>query len=465
MKKPILSFLGAVAPVLLMAQLTINVSSIPANTPPGSDIYVVGNFNNWNPSDPGTILSSSGNGSYTIVIDPPQGALEFKFTRGGWNTVEGNASGGYIPNREYSYNGQASTIDLVIAGWEDQIPVGGTAAPNVSILDPAFYMPQLQRNRRIWIYLPPDYQTSNKHYPVLYMHDGQNLFDVASSAFGEWEVDESLNTLFDEGDYGCIVIGIDNGEEKRLDEYSPWENPQYGGGEGEAYIDFIFETLKPYVDANFRTLPGRNTTAMMGSSMGGLITQYALIEHQDKLSKAGVFSPAFWFAGTASADHVTAIGKNHPVRVYFLAGGQEPASVTTNLNTVADAMLGVGFQLINQQRVFPSDGQHSEWFWRREFPDAYEWLFAGAVSASSEKNKSKYRIRVLPNPAGEWVQISGLKPDKPTRVQVWNGKGQLQRDTTLQVKEPLYTGDLPAGHYTVRARQGRGKWAVGKFVR
>ena len=90
----------------------------------------------------------------------------------------------------------------------------------------------------------------------------------------------------------CIVVGIDNGGADRLNEYSPWVNAQYGGGQGDEYIEFLVSTLKPYIDANYRTLPGRNTTGIMGSSMGGLISMYGFSERQDIFAKAGMFSPA-----------------------------------------------------------------------------------------------------------------------------------------------------------------------------
>ncbi|MBK8555192.1 MAG: alpha/beta hydrolase [Lewinellaceae bacterium] len=310
------------------AQLSITLTAVPANTPANANIYIVGNFNNWDAADPNYILTPQGNGQYSITINPSPGALEFKFTRGGWNTVEGNASGAYLPNRTYTYSGQPSNLNLTIASWED-LGVGGgggnsTAAANVYILSNNFYIPQLDRTRRIWVYLPPDYASSGKNYPVLYMHDAQNLFDAATSFSGEWEVDESLNLLFQQGDYGCIVVGIDNGGTHRLDEYSPWVNTQYGGGEGELYVDFMVNTLKPHIDSLYRTLPGRQATGIMGSSMGGLISMYALSERQDVFSKAGIFSPAFWFAGNEPANHVASSTKEGDVRVYFLAGGDEP---------------------------------------------------------------------------------------------------------------------------------------------
>ena len=168
------------------AQLTINVTSIPANTPANAKIHIVGTFNNWDPADATKTLTKNANGQYTITFTPPTGLMKFKFTRGSWATVEGNANGTFLPDRELTYSGQA-TVNLTILTWEDLgggSVGGGTAAPNVSILSNQFNIPQLNRKRRIWLYLPPDYQTTAKKYPVLYMHDAQNLFDSKTAAFG-----------------------------------------------------------------------------------------------------------------------------------------------------------------------------------------------------------------------------------------------------------------------------------------
>ena len=221
MHKHILLFLLFLLPLALSAQLTIQVTGIPANTPENEKIYVTGNFNDWNAADARYILTPTSPGQYSVTLHPAPGRIEYKFTRGGWPSVEGNASGKYQANHTADYSGQPQTVQVKILGWEDRSAGGGgSAAPNVFVLNQQFYMPQLKRNRRVWVYLPPDYATSNKRYPVLYLHDAQNLFDNQTSSFGEWQVDEALNKLFNQGDYGCIAIGIDNGGAKRL-EVSP----------------------------------------------------------------------------------------------------------------------------------------------------------------------------------------------------------------------------------------------------
>jgi predicted alpha/beta superfamily hydrolase len=454
----------------LSAQLTLVVTAIPANTPQGANIHVVGTFNNWAPDDPTKILAPIGNGQYSIVLNPAPGVVKFKFTRGSWASVEGNANGQFLPDRQVNYNGQPQTLTLSILSWEDLGGNGGnsSAAPNVSVMDPDFYIPELNRNRRIWLYLPPDYASSTKQYPVLYMHDGQNLFDNATAPFGEWGVDEALNTLHQQGDYGCIVVGIDHGGVDRLNEYSPWVNPQYGGGQGDEYLNFLVNTLKPYIDANYRTLPGRHSTGIMGSSMGGLISMYGLSERQDVFSKAGVFSPAFWFAGDNSANHVATHPKQGPAKVFFLAGGNEPAYVAQDMQEVASAMTTAGFGSAERISTVPPDGQHSEWFWRREFPAAYQWLFADAVSQTSTADDDDDALRVFPNPAGSWVRFADPERlgSSSVHLQILGTDGKLWRDTTQAASDPIWTGELPAGVYVLKVKRKNGRrWQTLRFTR
>ncbi|HLP94842.1 MAG TPA: alpha/beta hydrolase-fold protein [Saprospiraceae bacterium] len=455
------------------SQLTLRVTAIPLNTPQGANIHAAGTFNNWNPGDPATILTPSGTGQYQITLNPTPGEVKFKFTRGSWATVEGNANGGFLPDRVVNYNGQPTTIDLTILSWEDLGGSGGngTAAPNVLLLDNDFYIPQLDRYRKIWIYLPPDYNTTAKKYPVLYMHDGQNLFDQNTSAFGEWEVDESLNALHAQGDWGCIVVGIENGGQFRLDEYSPWVNPQYGGGEGDEYLAFIVNTLKPYIDANYRTLPGRITTAIAGSSMGGLISMYAFSERQDIFSKAGIFSPAFWFADNEPANHVASHLKQGNARVYFLAGADEENNgnqsnyVVEDMQAVSDAMSTAGFTPSEKSFNVISDGKHSEWFWAREFPDAYEWLFADFTTGSKEPSPLKSNLEIYPNPSQNWIYFSGVPENKPLELEIFRVDGTLLQQIKQSGAEPFWAGDLPAGFYLVKALIPDEGWKTAPFIR
>lgn len=448
----------------LFAQLTIKVTSIPASTPAGSTIHIAGDFQGWNPADPNSILTDLGTGQYQITINPPVGLIKFKFTRGSWATVEGTANGGFIPDRQYNYAGGVANLELTIAGWED-VSANSTAAANVHVLDDNFYMPQLNRYRRILIYLPPDYETTQKRYPVLYMHDGQNLFDAATSFSGEWEVDESLNQLHAQGDYGCIVVGIDNGEALRIDELAPWVNPNYNeGGEGGQYIDFIVETLKPFVDQNYRTLPGRDFTGIMGSSLGGLVSQYGIMEHQNVFSKAGIFSPAFWFNDPEIFDHSANTPKTNPLKIYQYAGQQEDnGSVVADVNLMENVLLGNSFGIGELYKSFSPNGTHSEPFWRAEFPDAYIWLFGGLnISASSETAKGK--LKLYPNPADSSLFIENLPNLPRLTYQVFTVGGQLMKKGRFEPNQSIDVSRLSAGTYILQVFSKKKQVASGQFL-
>ncbi len=454
--KLLTALFALVFPIFLFSQLTIRVTSIPANTPPGDKIYIAGTFNNWNEKDPNAILKSIGGGIYEVKINPPAGNLQYKFTRGTWQTVEGNASGGFQANHTYNYSGSATTFQTAILSWEGQ---GGSGGNGVSILSNDFYIPQLNRTRRIWIYLPPDYASTTKKYPVLYLQDGQNLFDE-NAPFGEWEVDESLNKLHAAGDYGCIVVGIDHGGVDRLNEYSPWVNSSYGGGQGEQYAKFIVETLKPHIDANFRTLSGRLTTGIGGSSMGALIAHYALLERQDVYSKAAIFSPAFWFGGNGSVNHSYANPKMEDIRVYFLAGGDEPQSVTTDAKAVENAMLNSGFWPHDINFKTPSDGAHSEWFWAREFPEAYVWLFKNTVTATKSAAAPPDEIGIFPNPAADILRLNNTSN---LHYKILNVNGLVVSDSTIAPGQSISVSELPNGFYYLNFEENGKSVGVRKF--
>lgn len=266
------------------------------------------------------------------------------------------------------------------APTDSAAPRAHTASPSVHVLSDSFAIPQLGRTRRVWIYLPPDYAKSHRRYPVVYMHDGQNVFDAATSYVGEWGVDESLDSLRRLGDRGAIVVAVDHGGDKRLDELDPWKNanPKFGGGEGDAYVNFLVQTLKPYVDAHYRTLPDRRHTTIAGSSLGGLISLYAALKHPNVFGNAGVFSCACWIARPgiyALARRAKRLAP--PTRFWFDVGMQETADSEQVLDQRAmiDTLVAAGYRPgIDLRAIESPDGKHSEWFWRREFPAAYLWL-------------------------------------------------------------------------------------------
>jgi predicted alpha/beta superfamily hydrolase len=448
---------------------TFIIESLPSNTPADASIYMVGSFNNWNPADPNYELQLNINNQlYTTVSG--SGSMLFKFTRGSWGQVEGNQNGGFLPDRSFQF-GSTDTLYITIQSWEDLGgTAGSTANEQVSILSSNFFIPQLNRSRRIWIYLPPDYQTeTDKHYPVLYMHDGQNLFDATTSFSGEWEVDESLTDLWtNENDYGCIVVGIDNGGVHRIAELTPWANAQYGGGDGSLYIDFIVETLKPYVDDNYRTFSDRNSTAIGGSSLGGLISYYGLFNRPEVFSKALVFSPSFWFNLNELNNFNNNIDFTEDYRLVLLGGQNEGGSMAANINAVESFLLENNFPESELLKQIDADGAHSEWYWRREFPDAYQWLFENySAPVSVQENLAKTAdIKIFPNPAREIITIEVQENWLGSEAIIYNVLGKKVTHFTIKEKlSSISVEPFVGGTYILQIKNRNGMQFTESFLK
>ena len=367
------------------AQLTIELT-VPESTPAGATVHVAGTFNGWNPGDPAYALADQGNDLWTITFPGSvRGFIQFKFTLGSWETVEQNAQGFDVPNRTFTIPATGSiTYTGSVATWRNvnvwPLP-NSTATPGVSILDFEFAMPQLNRTRRIWIYVPPDYDTTSKRYPVLYMQDGQNVFDTATSFAGEWEVDEALDELHLQGHWGAIVVAVANGEGNRADEYHPWVSA-FGGGQGDLYLDFLVDTLKPFIDANYRTLTNPRNTGIGGSSSAAVISFYGAMREPGVFGRSMPFSPAF-FVNPELSDFAAATTPQTPPQRFALVSGQNepvgglpPGIFADSQLAMVETLAAAGYDTASHVRslVF-ADGAHAEWFWRREFPDAFGFLF------------------------------------------------------------------------------------------
>ncbi len=229
--------------------------------------------------------------------------------------------------------------------------------------------PQLQVSKNIWVYLPIDYDKSSKKYPVIYMHDAQNLFDSKKAFAGEWQVDETLDSL----KMDVIVIGIEHGNEKRLDELTPFKNEKYGGGNAHLYMDFIVSTLKPYIDLNYRTKTTAKHTAIIGSSLGGLVSHYAILKYPTVFGKAAIFSPSFWY--TKDIYDLTEKTEKIKARLYYLCGDSESESMVSDvmqMHDLAEKRISKPSQV---KYVVIKGGKHNEKLWRENFGQAVLWLF------------------------------------------------------------------------------------------
>lgn len=244
-----------------------------------------------------------------------------------------------------------------------------TASAQISTFD--LEAPQINCKKKIWVYLPKSYTNKTyKKYPVIYMHDAQNLFDKKTAFADEWNVDETLDSL----NADVIVIGIEHGNEKRVDELTPYSNLKYGGGKGDNYLNFIVQTLKPAIDKMYRTKSDKKNTAIFGSSLGGLLSYYSILKYPNVFGKAAVFSPSFWF--NKSIFDLTKSTKKLKAKIYFLCGDNEDPTMVTDLNEMVYLIDSIRCHcLALNKTVIIKGGQHNEKLWRQNFKNAFLWLF------------------------------------------------------------------------------------------
>ncbi|MET4695837.1 alpha/beta hydrolase [Endozoicomonas lisbonensis] len=258
----------------------------------------------------------------------------------------------------------------------------------------------LQRAGLVKVYLPIDYECSINTYPVLYMHDGQNLFYPGSPVSGaSWQAGEQLDQLQKTGiTSGVILVAIDCSVEDagldRMSEYSPWyAAPAVGlnhwqnqkltrGGKGDLYTDWLTRTLKPFIDQHFRTRPGRETTLIAGSSMGAVISLYTALKYPDIFSNVGAMSPAFWFAEKPLRTFIDETDFVKSLSIYMDIGTRETSD--SSLQCFPDIYLeGVRsfYQQLSRKPFtrrlclnIDHEGMHSEKDWAKRFPDMLRWL-------------------------------------------------------------------------------------------
>jgi predicted alpha/beta superfamily hydrolase len=352
-------------------KVTFITNKIPAVKDADTHLFAAGDFNNWNPSDNLFELPKQTDGTWQLSKTLSKGIYNFKITRGSWQRVECAADGKAIDNRSFKLS-HDTTIMVDIAGWQDSFKPEEkkhTASPNVHIITEKFDMPQVGRQRRIWVYLPADYESSHKKYPVIYMHDGQNLFDEFTSGYGEWGVDEIIDKLPAKDQ--CIIVGIDHGGEYRMLEYNPYDS-KYGKGQGREYVDFLVRTLKPYIDQHYHTKADAEHTTIAGSSMGGLISMYAVLKYPDIFGNGGIFSPSFWIA--PEMFNYAQQNLNSKSRLYFVCGDSEGDGMVKPMDKMVKLVRSKGIALQNSPEVIVKGAKHNEKQWNGDFSAFYQWL-------------------------------------------------------------------------------------------
>lgn len=340
-------------------------------------VFVAGTFNNWNANHPDYELQPTDRpGEYRIELQLPDDtqSVEYKFTRGSWATVELGDHGQYAPNRRHSTHSGWHHIDHVNRWAGDALYYQEDLLPIIEIISESFEIPQLIRTRRIAALLPHDYYKTDKRYPVLYLQDGQNLYDDYAP-YGSWGVDKRLAMLAEQGIGDIIIISIDHAEAQRVAEFTPSFKTKLGRGDGKKYVRFLADTLKPYVDNHYRTMPDAPNTGIGGSSMGGLISIYAGLMYPEVYDKLMIFSPSLWVTPDIPF-HLVDLTNEFDGRIYLYGGQAESATMVPNLERFREEIARQrGAHDVTFELSIDPEGQHNEARWGEEFPHAIQWLF------------------------------------------------------------------------------------------
>jgi predicted alpha/beta superfamily hydrolase len=252
----------------------------------------------------------------------------------------------------------------------------------------AFHSRYLVHDRTIIVYLPPGYDPAAvRRYPVLYLHDGQNVFDRATSFGEEWQVDETAQKLILAGEIEpLIIVGVYNTGEHRLEEYTPTAEADNGrGGQADDYGRMLVEELKPFIDATYNTLPSAANTALGGSSLGGLVTMHLGLRHSTTFNRLAVLSPSVWWDHRVLLREVDALPRKLPLRIWLDAGTAEGAETLDNARDLRDALVAKGWIIGDDLSYLEAaGGEHNEQSWAARVERVLTFLFplSGSAHAS-----------------------------------------------------------------------------------
>lgn len=340
-----------------------------------SNVFLVGShrkLGDWQPNQVQMTYLGEKQGKYRWQkqIDFVKGEiLEYKFTQGSWANEGANTQGLPLENNYLTVTTK-QTVTTEVNHWRTtaELPIQGQITGMVKYHRQLTGQGVLPRDIIVW--LPPHYQqNTNKHYPVLYMHDGQNIIDPQTSSFKvDWSVDETLTRLITEEKVPAMIVVGMSSTENRTAEYSP-------GADGEAYMSFVVNKVKPLIDKTYRTKSTREHTLIGGSSMGGIVSLMLAWQYNDTFSKALCMSPAFKIE---QLDYVSTIadyqGPKKAIKIYIDNGG---VGLEQRLQPgIDDMMLALKQQGYENEMFWVHDknAKHTETAWAKRLPEALVWL-------------------------------------------------------------------------------------------
>ena len=267
----------------------------PAATPGDAKLYLGGDakaLGAWKAD--GVEMTRGADGVYGArVALPADQEIQYKVTRGSWDSVEKNADGSEMANRTFRPT-KDSTVEIEVAAWADQVGQPKHTRSGDIREDKKFASKNLGNDRTVLVWLPPGYDANaQQRYDVLYMHDGQNVFDDSTSFAGEWGADETAGKLIEQKRIRPIIIVAIANTNRRMDEYTmSRDDRRDAGGDGAKYIKFVVEEVKPFIDKTYRTKTARESTGVAGSSLGATISLEIARAYPDKFGLVGAMSPA-----------------------------------------------------------------------------------------------------------------------------------------------------------------------------
>jgi len=347
----ILMFLGCSNPKITF------IVQVPKST---DQVTITGNLpqlGNWNPTK--VNLQKVNNNEFSITLALPiNTSIEYKLTKGSWQT-EALTDGGHIPSNYHITFTKDTTINHIIPKWKDyNIPFSTITGLVKYHRD--FYSPQLNNSRDLIVWLPPNYNTKiSKRYPVVYLHDGQNVFDPSTSYLGiDWQLDETVTNLINSNKINEIIMVALYCTNDRSSEYSPRHN-------GNKYSKFLIKTVKPFIDSTYRTLKDAKNTAVMGSSMGGIISFHLAWEYPEIFSMAGCLSPAFLVDNSEIVKRVKKSKKERPIKLVIINGTVDlEAELQPAITKMVNVLKDKEFENIIYE-IF-EDAKHNESAWAKQ---------------------------------------------------------------------------------------------------
>ena len=357
-------FLVFCAQLMFAQKLSVSILVEPgiAARDSGVNVFIAGNkteFGNWNPSSAKLEKISDSLWKFESKFDSGE-VLEFKITGGSWEQEamyeSTRVSGNTIVNVT-----KDTTLIIRPLFWKRKIL---PQKPEQLIRGTVKYHRQLSgeglnHKRDIIVWLPPSYQkNTKKHYPVLYMHDGQNLFDPSTAFTGyDWRVDEVADSLIAlKRIEEIIIVGVYN---------SPDRLPEYSDSDlGTAYLNFVINVVKPLIDSTYRTKPGKEHTGIIGSSLGGLSSLLFVWRRSDVFGMAGCLSPSFWYDDEKTLKEIREFsGHKKNIKIYLDCGGREKELIS-GYKRMVEILKSKGYKKGKDlDYTLETKGTHSEYYW------------------------------------------------------------------------------------------------------